>query len=86
MKNHAETVKGKGAKMAKSKTDVRVLNGGTLWQFHLLTPDAKEWVAESVSIEPYMWQGDSVFACEHRCGPDLVDGMRGAGLAVAGGL
>ena len=64
--------------------DVKVANRGTLWQFILLTQAAKEWVEENVQIESYMRQGEDAFACEHRYGPDLVQGMRDAELTVGG--
>ena len=70
--------------MSRVKSDVKVMNLGTLWQFFTLTRTAKAWVKENVQIESYMRQGKSAFACEHRYGPILVDGMRGAGLTVRG--
>lgn len=64
------------------KTDVKVLNEGTIWQFFMLTPAAKAWVAENVRLPGYMRQGETAFAAEHRYAPPIVDGMREAGLVV----
>jgi len=69
--------------MSRVKSDVKVMNLGTLWQFFTLTPAAKVWVKENVQMESYMKQGETAFACEHRYAPPIVDGMRGAGLVVS---
>jgi hypothetical protein len=63
------------------QVDVLVTNEGTIWMFTPLTDEAKEWVKENVPTESWQWMGNS-FCCEHRYAPDLVEGMRGAGLVV----
>jgi len=62
--------------------DVTVENHGTLFAFNLLTDAAREWVAQYVDIEDYMWAGDRRFNCEHRCARHLVEGMLAEGLVV----
>jgi hypothetical protein len=71
------------SKKANKQVDVKVANEGTLWQFFLLTPAAKDWVGEKVQMENYMRQGESAFAAEHRYAPDIVEGMKADGLVVA---
>ena len=66
----------------KAKVDVKVTNLGTLWHFFLLSDEAKEWVAENAEVPSYMRLGGMSFAADHGCGPDLVMGMRDAGLTV----
>ena len=65
-------------------TDFGVENHGTLWLFIILTDHAREFVAEHVAIPDHMWQGgDDVFAVEHGCGMDLVNGIVEHGLTIA---
>jgi hypothetical protein len=62
--------------------DVAISGGGSLFLFHLVTPEARVWVDENVSAERQMF-GASV-AVEHRYAGPLADGMVADGLVVGG--
>jgi len=63
------------------QTDVQIENSGNILLVTPLTPAARQWVEENVSIESWQWQGGSV-AVEPRCLDNLVAGMKKAGLKV----
>jgi hypothetical protein len=46
-----------------------------------LSPSAREWVDENVSLESWQWVGGS-FACDPRYVDDLVAGITGDGLTI----
>ncbi len=61
--------------------DVEVQNEGSIFLFHLLTPEAEEWVDEHVP-EPMTFFGDALVV-EHRFALDLAEGMMSGDLEVA---
>ena len=64
------------------KVDVLVENQGSLILFVLISKAVREWVEAHVQVADYMWTGKAIFACEHRCAPDLIEGMRNEGFVV----
>ena len=72
----------KNNKARQGIIDVQVNNEGSIFTFSLLTEAAKEFVAQYVHVEDYMWMGDSCFACEHRCAWDVAERMQNDGLIV----
>jgi hypothetical protein len=72
--------------MAQNHTpDVTVSDHGTIWQFHLNSPEARAWVEDNVSIASYMGQWDSenrllMFSADWRMGRDILHGMINDGL------
>ena len=66
--------------MTTKTVDVIVENHGTVFLFHLYTPDAREWV--ELNVDPNaMFFGDSL-TVEHRYAYDLAMGMLNDGLTV----
>ena len=62
------------------ETDVRIVGGGSVFVFTLLTDHATEWVDEHVSDDRTML-GDGL-AVEHRYAAALAHGMQADGLVV----
>lgn len=60
--------------------DAEVSNHGSIVLFTPLTELASEWIQENVE-EGALWHGRSL-AVEHRCAPDILQGMMAAGLNV----
>jgi hypothetical protein len=60
--------------------DVRILGGGSVFLFVLLTGRARVWVDENVSPDHEML-GNGL-AVEHRYAAALADGMQADGLVV----
>ena len=61
--------------------DVKVRNEGSVIMVTPVSPEAKDWVNENVSLEGWTWMGDS-FAVEPRMADDLLSGMADAGFIV----
>jgi hypothetical protein len=66
------------------ENDVIVENLGTIWRFYLKTNAAKEWVARHADAPSWAWIGSFCFSADHRMSPNLVEGMREAGLVCSG--
>lgn len=66
------------------ENDVIVENLGTIWRFYLKTPTAKTWVEEHADVPDWAWIGTHCFSAEPRMSPNLVEGMREAGLVCSG--
>lgn len=60
--------------------DVRIVDGGSVFLFRLLTAQAREWVDAFVADERVMF-GDGI-AVEHRCAAALAIGMQHDGLVL----
>ena len=58
--------------------DVRVANHGSIFIFHLFTPDARDWVVDNVDEEATA----PILTVEHRYAWDIAQGMQGDGLVV----
>jgi hypothetical protein len=65
----------------ESQPDVVVQNEGSLFVFHLNTIEARSWVEEHVTTEPWQWIGGAL-TVEHRYARDLASGMQADGLLV----
>lgn len=61
------------------EADFRVQNEGSIFLLHVLTPAAKDWVAEHIG--DCQWFGCAVVV-EHRYIADIVNGIRNDGLEV----
>jgi len=62
--------------------DVFVRNEGSIWLVTPVTGGARAWIEESVSADAQRW--GAALVVEHRYGPNLIQGMREAGLLVQG--
>ena len=60
--------------------DVRILAGGSVFLFVLLTDAAREWVEQCVSQDRLMFRGG--LAVEHRYAAALALGMQDDGLMI----
>lgn len=67
--------------MSNDATDVTVYIEGNLMVFTCLTPAAKDWTRDNVSLEPWQWLGNG-YAVDQHYANDLADGMREGGLTV----
>jgi hypothetical protein len=63
------------------KTDVLVGDHGSVCMVTPMSPAAREWVDENVSLESWQWLGTS-FSCEPRYVTSLIEGMQEDGLTV----
>ena len=63
------------------KTDVQIINAGSIMQFFLLTRKAKKWVSENVQAESWQWMGNSLYVDQRYAG-ELASGMQSNGLNV----
>ena len=65
--------------VAAAAPDVRVANHGSIFIFHLFTPEARGWVTDHVE-----GQGEAapMLTVEHRYAWDIAEGMQGDGLLV----
>jgi hypothetical protein len=63
--------------------DVSVANHGSVIMVRPISDEAKAWVDENVPLEDWQWMGGA-FAVDPHYIENLVDGMRGDGLSVAG--
>jgi len=61
--------------------DVRIEKDG-IFLFHLLTPEAEQWVEENVSLEGWQWMGDAFCVDGLEYAMNICWGMRQAGLEV----
>jgi hypothetical protein len=66
----------------KQASEVLVCNEGTVFTFCPLTPQAKEWLDNSVCSEPWQWFGH-ILVVEHRFALGLAEGLDDAGLVLA---
>ena len=64
------------------KPDVKFLDHGSIVMVVPLSPAAKEWVEENLTLESWQWLGGG-FSCEPRYAGDLAQGMVDDGLTVA---
>lgn len=70
-------------RMRAVKTDVRIVNEGTVFLVEMLTPEAHEWVKENVpNLEGWQFMGANAFAVDARYILELREGMLDAGLEV----
>ena len=51
-----------------------ISGGGSVVLLTPISEEARAWVAENVSLEPWQWVGDA-FACEPRMVEDLLEGF-----------
>jgi hypothetical protein len=61
--------------------DVRFVNHGSLVGIEAVSDAAKDWIADNVSAEGYMWIGGTLMA-ESRYAFDIACGMRDEGFEV----
>jgi hypothetical protein len=66
--------------VSSGSADVRIVGGGSVFLFILLTDDAREWVDAYVSDDRVMFGGG--IAVEHRYAASLAAGMVDAGLVL----
>jgi hypothetical protein len=59
-----------------------VEGGGSLYLFHLRTPAARAFVADTVAAGDWQGAAPNPLAVEHRYAGDLAMGMVAAGLVV----
>lgn len=71
-----------GQDRTKDRTDVRIQDHGTIWQFTLLTPDAWQWADAHVPDMPAYLLTRGGFTADWRPGQDIMHGMIDAGLQV----
>jgi hypothetical protein len=62
-----------------SYADFLAVNHGTIVQITPLTKEAFVWVESNLELEPWQRMGAS-FCIDHRLAPDILIGMRSAGL------
>ena len=65
----------------KTKADVEVFGGGSVYGVQPLTQAARDWIAENVTGETTWYAGALMVG--HRYVSDLLDGMQAAGLELA---
>lgn len=70
----------KRTKRDKLEQDISIENHGSIVLVRALTPEAKQWLADSVQEEATWWAGALVV--EPRYLGNLVDGMIDSGLKV----
>ena len=63
------------------KTDIQILNCGSVFQFFWLTERGKNWIDENVSYEAWQLMG-KLFVIDHRFAGPLAIGMVESGLTV----
>lgn len=61
--------------------DVRFCNHGSICTLTPVSVTAREWMANHIEAEPYMWMGPSL-CVEARYVAAIVDGMVADGLSV----
>jgi len=62
--------------------DVQFANLGSIWTAQPLSDAAWDWIEENIGDDA-PWYGGAL-AVDHRCGADIVEGMRADGLVVNG--
>jgi hypothetical protein len=64
------------------KPDIVVENHGTVFQFHMKSRAAVEWMVDNLHYESWQMMGPNILAVDHRFAEDIVGLAGEAGLEV----